>query len=125
MHKQKCQECEEIVCTCNQGKKFDTGKPRLDLVDGYFPNALKGVADVCAHGAKLHGEYTWDSIPDAKKRYTAAIRRHQIKIANGETHDLELNAAGEQIGSELPHSVHVAWNALALAELETRKAVKS
>jgi len=93
----------------NDCAKYDDGKPRMDLVDAYFPEALELVGRACTHGARLHGEHTWHLIKNPLNRYKAAMRRHQLAIARGEKEDRE---------SGLPHEAHVAWNALAIAELQ-------
>lgn len=85
--------------------KSDAGKPRWSLLPW---EALARVVDVLEYGAGIHGEQSWRKIPDARKRYQDALLRHQTDILRGETHDPE---------SGMPHTWHVATNALFLAEL--------
>lgn len=102
-------------------KKFDGDKPLLDLLFDGTPHALLGVATVLTYGfRKYGGKHGWKQLPDAVKRYEAAMLRHQLAIATGEEVDPE---------SGLPHRHHIACNALFLAELyemekknETRRA---
>lgn len=91
------------------GAKLDAGKPRMSLVLGGFPRALWGVAKVGTFGAEKYTDNGWKEVPDAVERYTSALYRHQNKIDRGEYLDSD---------SGLPHCLHVAWCALAIAELE-------
>ena len=97
------------------GKKHDNGKIPAHSPLAYFPRALEGVAEVCAHGEGIHGFNTWATIEDAVRRYQDADTRHELELCKGNTHD-----TGEN-GSGLHHLKHRAWNALALLELEMRK----
>lgn len=92
--------------------KADTGKAELALVDRYFPLALEGVAKVCTFGKEKYGVDTWHDVPNANERYQHAMRRHQLEIQKGFGCDEE---------STLNHYAHVAWNALALCQLEYEK----
>ncbi len=95
--------------------KYDQGKsPTFRGAIGYFPQAIIGVASVSAFGATKYAWKGWRHVPDGVDRYTDALVRHLIAEAKGEIYDAE---------SGLPHSYHVAWNALARAELleESRK----
>lgn len=76
-----------------------------------FANALLAVADVSTFGVKKYAAHSWMTVPDARARYYDAFHRHILKAAAGEAVDQE---------SGLPHAAHVAWNALALLELEIR-----
>jgi hypothetical protein len=89
------------------GKKFDGGKPRTDLLLD-FGKALMSVAEVSTFGANKYAPHDWLTVEDAKPRYTAALIRHLLQEGN----DSE---------SGLPHLAHVAWNALAILELESRE----
>lgn len=107
--------------TTDQAFKADAGKPRFELLMDGCANALLDVAKVltwavhqppCApwpHGGKGYVPHSWKEVPEAKRRYRAAMQRHENAIARGETHDSE---------SGLPHRAHVATNALFLAELD-------
>lgn len=90
--------------------KFDSAKPMMDLLLDGCPHALEGVGAVLTYGFKKYGgKHGWKSLEDAVKRYEAAMIRHQLAKAKGEVIDPE---------SGLPHSFHIACNALFLAQLE-------
>lgn len=86
------------------GAKLDAGKVLMSLVlDGFAP-ALFEVAKVATHGAEKYARDSWKEVPDGVFRYTNAMYRHQVKEAQGESHDPD---------SELLHSAHQCWNSLA------------
>lgn len=96
------------------GKKFDGGKP--PMVQGmlyYFGKALEGVALVSAYGRAKYdavfADKNWAKVDNAKGRYADALLRHLTAYSRGEAIDEE---------SGKPHIDMVAWNALALSELE-------
>lgn len=91
------------------GAKHDAGKIRAGLVVQDFPRALLAVGEVATFGAQKYAAHSWRHVPDAAARYYDAFIRHQLAAAAGEQIDRE---------SGLPHAAHVAWNALALLELE-------
>lgn len=93
------------------GMKFDGGKPRFDLLEFGCPDALLGVVMVMTWAIEVKGYKpdSWQDVPDAIRRYSAAIRRHQNAKARGETHDSE---------SGYLHDWHIATNALFIAQLE-------
>lgn len=90
------------------GIKYDGAKPRLDLVLGGFPEALLGVGAVGTFGADKYCDDGWLEVDNGIERYSSAMLRHYLAIKRGELIDPD---------SGLPHSHHVAWNALAVAEL--------
>lgn len=94
------------------GMKFDAGKPMAGLMVSDFANALLAVSEVTTFGAKKYAPRTWMTVPNARDRYNDALHRHLLMAAAGEKQDQE---------SKLLHAAHVAWNALALLELEIRK----
>ena len=89
--------------------KFDTGKPMAGLMVSDFANALLAVSEVTTFGAKKYAPRSWMTVPNARDRYNDALHRHLLMAAAGEAQDQE---------SKLLHAAHVAWNALALLELE-------
>ena len=89
------------------GMKFDAGKPMAGLMVSDFANALLAVSEVTTFGANK----SWMTVPNARDRYNDALHRHLLMAAAGEKQDQE---------SKLLHAAHVAWNALALLELEIR-----
>ena len=86
-----------------KGKKYDQGKPRMDLLP---PRALNEVAQVFGYGAGKYGDYNW---MDGLKwsRLVAASLRHITAWISGEQNDPE---------SGLNHLSHAACNILMLIE---------
>lgn len=91
------------------GMKYDGGKIIAGVILEDFPNAITGVCEVATFGANKYKRSSWQSVPNAIQRYTDAMMRHQLAKGRGEVIDPE---------SGLPHSYHIAWNALAIIELE-------
>lgn len=76
------------------GLKFDSEKPRMDLLDPLF---LESVADVLTFGAKKYSPHNWrDGIQVS--RLIAAAYRHLGAINRGEDIDPE---------SGKPHTAHL------------------
>lgn len=74
--------------------KFDTGKPRMDLLDS---QAIEGLAAVLTFGAQKYAAHNWrEGISNS--RLIAALLRHTFSILRGEYVDPE---------SGLPHIDHV------------------
>lgn len=70
----------------SEGRKFDGGKQRYDLLP--FA-ALDEVADVLGHGARKYGENNWQQVKNAHKRYIAAALRHISAYQQGQELDEE------------------------------------
>ena len=98
--------------TDHQGAKNDIGKVRAGLLVKDFPHALTAVARVATFGAQKYAAHSWKTVPGAEERYHDALYRHTLAQACGEINDPE---------SGLPHAAHIAWNSLALLELELTK----
>lgn len=105
MNQDNTQESSSI----NSIHKDTVGKPRADLLIEYFPRALMEVAKVCDFGAKKYGEFTWDKV--SSRAYKGALARHLLQAEGALIPDDETG---------LPHYAAVAWNALAVLELELR-----
>ncbi|WP_221885495.1 dATP/dGTP diphosphohydrolase domain-containing protein [Vreelandella populi] len=71
------------------GMKFDTEKPRFDLLLGDMPLALEAVARVLTFGAAKYADGNWQHVENAERRYMAAGTRHELALAKGEQHDAE------------------------------------
>lgn len=69
--------------TPNSGVKFDTGKPRFDLLP---PEALEAVAEVFALGAQKYSPRNWER-GMSWGRVFAAMMRHAWAFWRGEEHD--------------------------------------
>lgn len=92
------------------GAKLDGGKPDASLLL-MFGRALLAVAAVGTFGARKYTRGGWQSVPEGKSRYTAALMRHLFQ-----EHYEELDS-----DSGLLHAAHAAWNALARLELMLRE----
>jgi hypothetical protein len=90
-----------------QGKRFNAGKPRIDLV---APSILTAIGEVAAFGASKYGDRNWEKGMEFGKVY-ASLMRHLIAWWQGEEKDAE---------SGLPHLCHIAWNVQALVEYDRR-----
>lgn len=90
--------------------KRDTGKPRFDLLEDGCPDALLDVVKVMTWAVEVKGyrAHSWREVPEARRRYRAAMSRHRNALARGELLDEE---------SGLPHEAHIACNAIFLAQL--------
>lgn len=76
------------------GTKYDSEKPRTDLLD---PDALEGLAKVLGFGAKKYSAHNWRG-GIVYSRLLGAIIRHTLAINRGENLDPE---------SGLPHVDHL------------------
>ena len=94
------------------GYKDDSGKPRMSLVFHGFAAALFEVARVGTFGARKYTDDGWCHVENGHERYTDALYRHLLYEAQGKQVDPD---------SDLLHSAHAAWNALARLELQLRK----
>lgn len=92
-----------------QGQKFDTEKPRWDLVPW---GAVSEVVKVLTCGAKKYGVDNWKLVPDWRRRYFAAACRHLISWTLGEKTDPETG---------LHHLAHAACCVLFCIELDKEK----
>lgn len=95
-------------------QKLDTGKSPIwrGLVN-YFPRALAAVGEVSAYGNKKYGEWGgWVKVDNAEGRYLDALVRHLVAQSSEGEFDSE---------SGLLHQAQVAWNALAVLELDLRE----
>lgn len=76
------------------GRKDDSDKPRMDLLDW---DALEGIAKVLTFGANKYAAHNWRG-GIAYSRLIAAMLRHTAAIQRGEDTDPE---------SGLPHVDHI------------------
>ncbi|MDE3022312.1 MAG: hypothetical protein KGI54_10665 [Pseudomonadota bacterium] len=77
-----------------KGMKFDTDKPRMDLIDSL---AMEGLAKVLTFGAQKYAAHNWRNGLEYS-RVSAALLRHMSAIQRGEDIDGE---------SGLPHIDHL------------------
>jgi len=85
-----------------EGRKFDTGKLRFDLIPACCE---KEIAKVLSYGAAKYEANNWQNVEPFNDRYYAAIRRHLNAWRIGEKVDPE---------SGLRHLSHIATNAFFL-----------
>lgn len=83
----------ELPSSLGQGKKLDSGKPRMDLL---VPEADIEVARVLGFGASKYDENNWKK-GISYSRLHGAVRRHLAAWSMGEDLDPE---------SGLPHLAH-------------------
>ena len=94
------------------GAKDDKAKPMAGvLLD--FSRALQTVVDVGTYGAKKYTRTGWATVTEGSQRYTDAMMRHLLAM------DVDPDGLDKETG--LPHLAHVAWNALAVLELQARR----
>ncbi len=93
--------------------KFDTGKPRWDLMPW---ESLAPVVQVLMHGAEKYGENNWRQQGLSEGRLFAAAMRHLLAWKLGEETDSE---------SGLPHLGHAVCNLLFLTVYEQEDRIVS
>jgi len=96
-----CQQRAEVERHTDQGLRYNTGKPRVDLLD---PMALEGTAVVLTYGATKYAERNWEK-GMAWSKVIASLLRHVFLFMKGEDIDKE---------SGLPHVDHIGTNAMFL-----------
>jgi hypothetical protein len=84
-----------------EGKKFDGGKLRYDLIP---PEALKSLVEIYTYGANKYGERNWEK-GILYSRIYAAVMRHLQDWFMGEEYDRE---------SGLHHLSHATWGLFTL-----------
>lgn len=89
-----------------EGVKYDSGKPRWDLLP---LKATTKIVEVLTYGAQKYAPDNWRHVQEPKRRYYAAAMRHIVSWAQGERLDPE---------SGQPHLAHAACCLLFLLELE-------
>ena len=70
-----------------QGRKFDGGKLRYDLIPVL---ALEETAKVVTKGAEKYDDENWKLVPEGRRRYLAAAIRHIQEWRKGEIYDEEM-----------------------------------
>lgn len=95
------------VMSDNSGTKFDTDKPRWELV----PPEITALVDLFTRGAKKYGDRNWEK-GMSWGRIFGALMRHAWRWMSGEEYDTETGAH---------HMIAVAWNAIVLYVYTVRK----
>ena len=70
----------------SEGKKFDSNKPRMDLLP---PKAILETAKVLSFGAQKYDPENWRLLDNLQSRYTAGALRHIFAHMDGEKLDPE------------------------------------
>lgn len=94
------------------GIKLDNDKIKAAVL-GDFSIALEAVAKVGTFGVNKYTRGGWKYVENAKERYSDAMWRHLLAI--------NINEIDEESGFK--HIYHLAWNVLALIELEEKENV--
>lgn len=97
----------EKAPTPEEGRKFDNGKHLYDLIP---PFALDEMVKVLTKGAQKYAPDNWRFVPDAKRRYFAALERHIWAWKRGEVYDKD---------DGIHHLAHAACNLFFLYEHDT------
>lgn len=93
-------------------KKADLGKTDMSLLE-YFPLALEALCKQSEAGCVKYARGSFKDVPDARRRYTAAMLRHYFQEGPGDT-----CAIDEETGLE--HDIATMWNAVCRVELRLR-----
>jgi hypothetical protein len=101
------QNLQTSIRVINDGKKYDTSKPRWDLLP---LELIEKTVDVLTFGAKKYGPNNWQSVDNANERYYAALMRHITAWRKGELNDPETG---------ISHLAHATCNLLFLYELNS------
>lgn len=88
-----------------EGRKYDNGKLRYDLVDPY---ALAWLVASLTYGTAKYAAWNWVSVEEQKDRYYGALMRHIEKWRSGEDDDTE---------SGLPHLANAMFCVMCLTAL--------
>ena len=72
----------------SEGRKFDSNKPRMDLLP---PKAILETAKVLSFGAEKYDPENWRLLDNLQSRYTAGALRHIFAHMDGEKDDPESN----------------------------------
>lgn len=70
-----------------QGRKYDGGKLRYDLIPVL---ALEETAKVVTKGAEKYDDENWKLVPEGRRRYLSAAMRHIQQWRKGEIYDDEM-----------------------------------
>lgn len=90
------------------GRKDDSEKPRVDLLD---PEWMEGTASVLAFGARKYAANNWRGGIHFSRLIAAALR-HMFAIMRGEDKDPE---------SSIPHIYHVSCCVMFLSWMMTHR----
>jgi hypothetical protein len=86
MYKSDDEACHVFERSSVEGKKFDGGKDRWDLIQHL---SVEEYIRVLTYGAKKYGPNNWKLVDDHRNRYFGALLRHVWKWWKGERRDPE------------------------------------
>ncbi len=89
----------------SEGKKFDNGKLRWDLVPY---EAVEEVVKVLTFGADKYGDYNWQKVEPFQDRYFAALMRHLVAWKKGE--DIDPESGVHHLSHAACNCVFLLWN---------------
>ncbi len=91
------EQFKEYVASVTEGRKFDSDKPRWELLP---LGPIEAIVEVLTHGAAKpgYGDFNWQKLKDLEERYYAAMMRHIAARRAGEILDKD---------SGLPHWAHM------------------
>lgn len=93
----------------DQGVKYDIDKPMMDLIP---PLMEMEVAMVLTFGAAKYGPDNWRKVPDLRRRYIAAAKRHINALQQGDERDDE---------SGLHHAAHAVCCLMFIGEVDLKR----
>jgi hypothetical protein len=96
----------------NIGAKYDSGKEIFGCFMIGLAPVIRGVVAVLTYGAKKYKRDSWQTVPNAKQRYTDAFYRHMNAYHNGEEIDEE---------SGLAHILHATCNMMFICWFEIQE----
>lgn len=91
----------------DQSKKFDAGKPMMELIP---TSAYYAISNALTYGASIHGPNTWQTI--SIDRWIGALLRHLCLYLD--------DPKGVDAESGLPHTAHLLANACFINHLATQ-----
>lgn len=109
------------MSTNQGGAKWDGNKLPVNLFFDGLPRAIKAVTEIMKYGRDKYSTDTYDAsgswlkVPDGINRYTAAMRRHDLNIAEAGNHFVTDDESG------LLDAAHRACDALFVLELMLRE----
>jgi hypothetical protein len=100
---------QKAIAEQSTGMKYDNGKLLYSLIP---PIATKALAEVLTFGANKYAPNSWQTVPDAERRYLDASMRHLEAYRSGKPIDTE---------SKLPHLWHLLCNVAFLVHFENER----
>jgi hypothetical protein len=91
-----------------KGQKFDEGKLQYDLIPF---ECMDELAKILTYGCQKYGKPSgWETVPDMKNRYFAALLRHLSRYRQGELLDPE--SGHSHLSHALCNVVFLLWKEL-------------